>query len=453
MSLIAFDNDRLPQLAATDIEDNPSADIRTGLIVVAAFSALFVAWGALAPLDAAAVAPGRISVSGHSQAIEHKEGGVVSSVHVVEGQRVKAGQVLVELAPEDVGAQAKALNAQVISLEAQAARITAELEGSSIVQWPTSFATLKGDDLAAATSAMRIQQTQFDASLGSLRAQQAIGARKSAGVSELIRGAQSQLDANARQQALLSQQLSGVRTLAAKGYASQNSVHLLERSEADLAGGHGQLSANIADYDQQLAETQIQSRDLERQRQVGAAGALRETQDALNVLAPKLQAARDQLARGTLRAPVDGVVTGLSVFAAGSVVAPGQALMSIVPLNPTLVVTSRIAPTDIDGLHIGQAADVRLASASGRATPTLHGKLTQLSADSFADERSGQSYYAAEVTVPKDQLDKIGGARGGETDIRPGVPVQIMIPKHKRTALQFLFEPLTQSLWGAFRQS
>jgi HlyD family secretion protein len=440
-------------LQPTKLDGDPAVDVRNGLVAIGTFCALFVCWGAMAPLDAAAVAPGRVTVSGHSQAIAHREGGTVSAVRVSEGQRVKAGQVLVELAPEDVGAQAKALSYQVISLEAQKARLTAELEGLPRIAWPDSFANETGEDRLAVSEAEEIQQAQFDADLGSLRAQQAINARRVASVSEQIRGAQTQLDANAQQEDLLGQQLTGMRTLAAKGYASLNSVRALERSAADLSGAHGQLAANIADYHQQIAAAELQSRDLERQHSVSAAASLRETQDELNALTPKLEAARDQLARGTLRAPVDGVVTGLNVFAAGSVVAPGQTLMEIVPLNPTLVVSTRVAAADVQGLHAGQSADVRLSSPIGRTAPILHGKLTLLSADSFADERTGQSYYSAEVSVPKAQLERFDHAEGAAADIRPGVPVQVMLPKEKRTALEFLFEPLTQALWGAFRQS
>jgi len=42
--------------------------------------------------------------------------------------------------------------------------------------------------------------------------------------------------------------------------------------------------------------------------------------------------------------------------------------------------------------------------------------------------------------------------RDADSGIRPGVPVQVVIPLHKRTAFQYLFDPLTQSLWSSFRR-
>jgi HlyD family secretion protein len=435
-----------------DASDDPSREIRAGALIIVSCVGLYFAWGAMAPLDAAAMASGQISVSGHNQIIQHREGGVVAAVDVTEGQHVRAGQVLVELAPEDVGAQVSALRSEVISLQAQRARLSAELQGRPAIEWPAAFAAMSGDDLARAQDAMRNQQAQFDAGRGSLRAQQGINARRAAGLRGEIQGAQGQLDANTRQQALLDQQLVGVRNLAAKGFAPLNSIRALERASADLTGAQHQYAASVADYRQQVGASALQSQSLEFQFRQSAAASLRETDDQLNTLTPKLEAARLQLERGTLRAQSDGVVTGLSVFTAGAVVAPGQQIMEIVPSHPVLTVQARLAASDIEGVHVGQKAEVRFLSLSVRGVPVLSGSLTRLSADSFTDEKTGQSYYTAEVTVPKSQLDLVRQVRGADSSIRPGVPVQVMIPLRKRTAFDYLFEPLSQALWKSFRQ-
>lgn len=439
-------------LTLPETPDDPSADIRAGALVFCAFIGLVTLWASITPLDAAATASGQISVSGHDQQIQHREGGVVAAVDVVEGQYVKAGQVLVELAPEDVGAQVRSLRAQMISLQAQRARLAAEVDNSPAIQWPASFATLSGDDLRTAVEATQSQQAQFNAGLGALRAKQAINARKSAGLSQQIAGSQGQLDSVRRQQSLLNQQLEGVRSLAEKGYASQNSVRALERSAADLTGSRAQHAADIADFRQQQAEAQLQSANLEKERAQAAAGTLRETEDQLNDVAPKLEAARAQLQRGTLRALTDGTVTGLSVFAPGAVVAPGQKIMEIVPSHPTLVVDGRLPAADVEGVRMGQKGEVRLLSLSARRVPVLSGTVTQVSADSFTDDRTGQSYYTVQLTVPQDQLNIIRSIPDADSGVRPGVPAQIVIPLRKRTALEYLFEPLTQSLWASFRQ-
>jgi HlyD family secretion protein len=224
-----------------------------------------------------------------------------------------------------------------------------------------------------------------------------------------------------------------------------NTVRGLERTAADLAGQRQQSAANIADYSQQIAQAGLESSNLEMQRRQTAATALHDTEDQLNTLLPKLEA-------DTVRARIDGSVTGLSVFNAGSVVAPGQELLEIVPDHPVLMVRARLSPSNIQGVHVGQKAEVRFSSLGGNGIPILTGMLTQVSADSFADEKTGQRYYTAEVTVAKSQLDLLGKVHDVDSAVRPGVPVDIMIPLAKRNAFQYLFGPLSQALWSGFHQ-
>jgi HlyD family secretion protein len=200
-----------------------------------------------------------------------------------------------------------------------------------------------------------------------------------------------------------------------------------------------------------MAQALLESRDLEEQRALTAASALRQTEDQLNDVGPKLAAAHAQLERGTLRAQTDGLVAGLAVFAPGALVSPGQKLMEIVPTHRELVVDARVAAADVEGVSAGHKAEVRFLSLNSRQMLVLKGAVTQLSADSFTDDRTGQSYYTVEVTVPPDQLALLN-AQGADSFIRPGVPAEVIIPLRKRSAFDYLFEPLSQALWKSFRQ-
>jgi len=436
---------------ASAYDDSPKPDLRAALVVTGLFAGVFLGWANLAPLDAAASAAGQIEVSGHNQLVAHREGGILASVDVVEGQHVRAGQVLARLSPEDVGATVSAMSAQVISLQAQQARLLAELQGQAGIDWPQSFGSLSGDDLKAAQAAIHIQQVQFEADLGELRAQSAVSASHAGGLSQQVTGGEGELQSNQREQTLLDQQLTGVRALAAKGYAPLNSVRALERSDAELSGAHDQIQANIAQYRAQIAQDALSIRGLHKQFLQSTASALRETGDQLSVDVPKLAAAKAQLDRGTLRAQTDGVVTGLSVFAPGTVVAPGQPLMQVVPSHPSLVIEARLAADDIRGVHTGLAAQVRVPALGSRGDPILRGTVTDLSADSFIDERTGRRFFLVKVDVPLSQLKLLDKSDGADV-FRAGMPAQITIPLRARTALDYLFGPLMQSLGGAFHE-
>jgi len=139
------------------------------------------------------------------------------------------------------------------------------------------------------------------------------------------------------------------------------------------------------------------------------------------------------------------------VFTIGGVVAPGQTLMEIVPDRRTLVIQAQVAPNDADDVYQGQEAQVRFVSVHDRTLPLLTGKVRTISADSFTDEKTGRSFFRAEVEVSPEQLRKVGGTLG-HGQLRPGLPVEVLLNVRKRTALQYILEPLTRNLWGSLRE-
>ena len=91
-----------------------------------AFFVLFLGWAALVPLDAGVNAPGTIAVAGNRQSVQHHDGGVVTAIHVREGQHVAPGQVLIELSAPELRASERALTSDYLTLLAQRARLLAE---------------------------------------------------------------------------------------------------------------------------------------------------------------------------------------------------------------------------------------------------------------------------------------------------------------------------------------
>jgi HlyD family secretion protein len=434
------------------MSDDPKRESRLGWVLVLVFFVGFLGWAALARLDAAAYAVGQVSVAGHRQSVQHREGGIVSAIHVKEGQQVRAGDVLVELAGDDVAAQEAALAAQVLSLKAQRARLQAEEEGLPQIAWPAEFATLTGVDRDIAARVMQVQQNQFHARGASLAAQERVLRQRTAELSDQITGYQRQVASADEQNKLLADELAGVKDLAAKGYAPQTRVRALQRDMAALGGQRGQYLAQADQAREQEGETGLQILQLERQKGEDVASQLRDIDYQLADLSPKLDAARDQLARTRVRSPATGQVVGLSVFTVGGVVQPGAKLMDIVPAQAPLVIEAQVAPADADDLRVGQQVEVRFSGVRERGLPILIGQLTKLSADSFTDEKTGHSYFQAEATVPVGELKKLAAAKGPDFALRPGLPVQLLVPLKPRTALDYLIGPLTDSLWRSFRE-
>lgn len=431
--------------------DNPERDIRFGLIIAGLFFILFLGWAAFARLDAAAMAPGQLTVSGQRQTIQHREGGVVSQILVKEGAYVRKGQVLIRLAGADVRAQERALSAQMIGLLAQRARLRAEQAGQTAFAPPPEFAALTGEDRAAAGEAMRIQMSQMRTRAAVLAAQRGALGQRAAQANSQGQGYGSQLQSINEQLKLIDDELEGMRSAAEKGFVSKNRIRQLERARADLIGQRGQYSATIAQTRGSASESRLQSLEAISNYQERIASDLRDVETALNDVLPKLGAAKDLLDRIDIKAPVDGSVVGLTVFTPGGVIQPGQKLMDIVPNRAPLTIQARLSIADGDDVHVGQHAFVRFDTLHDRSMPPLDGQVTRVSADSFTDEKTGTPFYTVEVSVPLSELEEIERTHG-KAAVRAGIPVTVTIPIRKRTALQYMLEPLTASLRRSFKE-
>lgn len=440
-----------PDAATADLAD-PRRDIRLGLIVAALFFIGFLGWALFVRLDAAAYAPGTLVVSGQRQAVQHRDGGMVGRIFVHEGERVQRGQLLMTLAAAEVRAQERALASQAIRLLAQRSRLEAEQMGRATITEPREFASLAPEDRDEARLAMRLQRTELAARTAVLAAQRGALGERVAQSGEQGRGLGEQAAATREQLRLINEQIAALRPIADRGFVSQTRMRELERARAELEGQRGQYTAGVAQTAGAVRENRIQVLEAERVFRERTAADLRDVESRLGEVLPKWVAARDQLARTAIRAPATGAVVGLTIFTPGGVIAPGQKLMDIVPERQPLRIQARIAPDDADDLHVGQHTLVKFPGLHERTLPNLDGTLTRLSADGFIDEKTGQTYFTGEVTVPLDQIALIRKVRGRDFALRAGMPVQILIPLRKRTALDYALEPLVGSFWSSFRE-
>jgi len=427
---------------------DPARDIRVGLIIAAIFFLGFLGWAAISRLDAAALAPGKLVVSGQRQTVQHRDGGVVAQVLVKEGQHVRRGDVLVRLAAADVEAQERALSGQAISLLAQRARLQAEQAGHTRIVPPREFAALQEPYRQDADRALQLQLNQMRTRTAVLSAQRGVLGQRTSQASSSGQGYSRQLVAVEEQLRLIEDELASLRTVAEKGFVSRSRIRALERTKADLEGQRGQYAATVAQSGSQAGESRLQILEAQNNYYERVASELREVETTLADILPKWEAARDQLARTQIRSPATGAVVGLSIFTPGGVIAAGQKLMDIVPDRAELKVEGRISPTNADDVRPGQHAFVRFDTLHEKTLPALEGVVTRFSADAMTDERTGETYYTAEISIPAEELRKVEELRGANT-LRAGIPVAIQIPTRKRTALEYALEPLT----GAVRRS
>jgi HlyD family secretion protein len=416
------------------------------MAIAIAFFVVFLGWAALVPLDAGVNAAGQVAVLGNRQTVQHKDGGIVTAIHVREGQHVKAGDVLIELSAPELKASERALTSDYLTLLAQRARLLAERSGQHDFAPPAEFATLSPDDRIIADQVMQLQRSEMHARSGAVSAQQSVLGQRASQLVEQQSGYTQQRASLIEQQRLIGEELDGLKKIAEKGFASMNRVRELERQEAELKGQQASMEAEYARAGEGIGETKMQSLSVSRDRLEQVESDLKDTQSKLSETLPKLVATREQLEHSLVRAPVTGQVVGLDVFTIGGVVAPGQKLMDIVPDGRELVIQAQLKPTDADDAYPGQKAQVRFLSIHNRWLPLLTGTVRTVSADSFTDEKTGRSYFKTEIVVPEPELNRVRSVLGNG-ELRPGLPVDAVLKVRKRTALEYLLEPLTGALW------
>lgn len=426
------------------VSDTPRRELIVGGVIILLFFGIFLGWAAFAPLDAGAYGQGQVAVSGNRQAVQHREGGVVSALHVAEGDTVERGQVLLTLSSGELRATERGVAGQVFALLAQRARLVAERDGLRGIPVPSEFADLPPEDAALARESLRIQQLQFGARRTGRSTETGVLRQRIAQLNEQILGYERQIASNIEQQRLIQEELAGMRSLAEKGFAPMTRVRALERTAAQLDGELGSLRAQIARSREAVGETRLQMSGVSTEMNEDVADQLRQIDVQLNELRPRLAELRSQIARSEVRAPASGQVVGLTIFTQGGVIQPGQTLMEIVPDDASQIIVAQISPNDVDNLRIGQQTEVRFPGLRERNPPTIHGRVTRISADSFTQEETGASYFRAEIVVPAGEMAKLG--RSANT-LRPGAPVEVIILLRKRTALSYLLEPLTNNLW------
>ncbi|MBD8552074.1 HlyD family type I secretion periplasmic adaptor subunit [Sphingomonas sp. CFBP 8764] len=433
------------------MDDSLAREWKVGGGIAVAFFVGFIGWAALTPLDSGALATGVVAVSGSRQAVQHRDGGIVTALRVIEGQLVAKGQPLLIISASELVASERGLTGEIFALVAQRERLLAERGGLARMREPPEFATLTNQDRMLANGVLNDQRLLFDARRNALQTERGVLGERAKQYAQQIGGYHHQMGSNREQLRLINQELVGLKTLVPKGFVSLNRVLAMQRTAAELDGNHGSYQAEAARSSAAIDETRMQIVALDKQRLEEGANQMRDVQVRLDDLRPKLFATREQIARSTVRAPASGRVVALKIFTIGGVVSPGQTLMEIVPQDRALVVEGKALPTDADDLRIGMKTQVRFSALQDRKMPILYGRLSKVSADSFEDERTGSQYFKIEVIVPPNEFIQ-NGYNDSSNILRAGLPAEIMVPLRKRTALAYLIEPLTHTLWRAGRE-
>jgi|AGTN01.1.fsa_nt_gi type I secretion membrane fusion protein, HlyD family len=415
---------------------------RLGLATIAVAFGGFGLWAALAPLDSAAVAGGEVKVENYRKTIQHMEGGIIRSILARDGDNVAAGEPVMLLDDTAIRARWTQLTFQHWDALATRARLLAERVGAKEVD----FSSVPEQDHPRVREVIHAQEQLFKARRAMLDGQVAVLRKRMVLYDREAEALEAEQTSATRQLALIQQEIQSTRYLVDRGLGRRPQLLALQREGERLTGQRDDYTARVARLRQAQASTELEIANITYKQMDQVATDLRQVEAQARDVEQQLAAVGDSLKRTVVRSPQDGVVVGLKFHTLGAVVQPGEALMDVVPRDEILIVEARLLPEDIDRVHAGLEAQVRFRTFLRGLTPPAWGTVTQVSADLFHDERTGQPYYQARVTLDPASLDKLPGR------LVPGMQTDVLITTGKRTALEYLVAPLSRAATLSMRE-
>ena len=416
--------------AALSLQETPvhPAPRRFAWVIMALF-VLALVWSIFGQVDIVAVAPGRIIVSDRTKVIQPLEDSVVKRVLVRDGDRVKAGQLLIELDPTMASADKASVQEQLKAAISEELRTAALLAGLATGQAPRLG---KSSDAATRTQ-LESEWQDIQAKLAKLDAEIARRQAEMATVKEAIAKLEETVPlARARE--------ADFKRLVDQGYISGHATQDKTRERIEL-------ERDLATQRARLMESQAMLRESEQARAAFRAETTRQLTDRNAQATTRRQqfsadhskaSQRERLTQ--LTAPVDGVVQQLAIHTTGGVVTTAQPLMIVVPDSPTVTAEVTIANQDIGFVNAGQMTTVKLDTFTYTRYGTVEATVDVVTADAVTDEKKG-SYYPAILTLSQKEMD-IDGKR---VPLSPGMTLTAEIKTGKRRVIEYLLSPVQRA--------
>lgn len=446
------EKDFLP--AALELIESPASPAgRAVAASISGFVLVAILWASFGSVDIIATARGKIIPSGRTKIIQPMETGVVRSIHVQDGQQVKAGDVLVEIDATINEAERDRLHNEYIVIQLETARLRAVLaQGDNALEAfaPPEEATLQQLEIQKALLLNQIESRR--AKLAALDKQILQNEANQAAIAATINKLQQSIP-------LLSQRSKVRNYLNGQGYGSKLDALTTQQ---DLVEHEQELNVQQS----RLAEAAATVASFKEQRQEAEAEFKRTVLNDLAQAEQKGASLHEQWVQATqksrlqtLTAPVDGTVQQLAVHTEGGVVTPAQALLAIVPADNQLEIDAMIANRDIGFVTAGQEAAIKIDTFNFTKYGLLHGHVVTVSQDAVlrskggdqaadkenngqaSNDSAGQDYaFAIHVALDETTM-QIDDKR---VNLSPGMTVTVEIKTGKRRLIEYLLSPLAK---------
>jgi len=400
----------------------------------------FVIWATFFQLDVASRGVGEVVPAGQVKRIQHLEGGIVREIFVQEGQKVVAGQPLVELEGTASQSDSSELLSRLGALRIRIARLDAQLRRQKEVRFDGELERQYPEQIAAARELFRSQRERLQ---NSSSGQTHKVSQRRAEIEE-ITSRIAQLGGRDR---LLSEQVGISVKLLKEGLTNQYAHLELLKEQTNVAGQLSEAEASLRKAQASLEAERVAMSAVDVDEDEALRKDLDESRSQLGELGERMKKFADSSMRTTIRAPLDGVVMSLFVVTRGGVIPPGGTVMTIVPGDDRLVVEVKLPVTDVGFVQVGQPTRLQLTASAGRRTQPLQGKVIHVSPD-VVSEPQKEPYVLVRVAPESDRFQ----AGSWQYRLRPGSQLSTSILTGERSVLAYIVDPFRSGIHMAMTE-
>ncbi|MDD2830113.1 MAG: HlyD family type I secretion periplasmic adaptor subunit [Sulfuricurvum sp.] len=440
------------QLVTPEQLPSPQTDDRTyrrlGWIVLGFFVGIFGIWASFAPLSSSIPAPGKVIVASKNQEIQHLEGGIIKNILVSDGDSVKANQPLIELDTTQSRAQLDISLSQYYEEVALEARLIAERDNGSTIVFPSDLLSMENQ--ATKTMIAEGQKREFTARKNQLTEEKNIFLQRIEQLKNQITGLEAVIASKSDLSRSYNDEIAEWEVLYKQQLIDKMKLRDIQRQKLSIDGDISNAKSDIARFRAQIAENNAQILNQHQTFYKDVVAELRDTQTKLGDLRARISALKDTLARTTLRAPLDGIVTNLAVHTIGGVIPQGRPVMEIVPNNEPLIIEGKIVASDAINVYDHLKAEIRFPSfAHIKSLDIVEGEVVFVAPDAVQDEKSQMLFYPVKVKVTENGKKEL---QKNHLLIQAGMPADVMIIVKSRTFADYLIEPITNIARRAFNE-
>jgi adhesin transport system membrane fusion protein len=403
------------------------------LYCLAVLCMLMIIWASFAEIDELVRGQGKVIPSKQLQIVQNLEGGILDQLYVEEGQQVKKGQVLMKLDDTQFSSKYQERKQTEFAIQGNIARLQAEIDVRSLIPFPAAMTTDAPEVIAQQTQLFAHRQEQLRASLRLLDLQ--IQQEQQA-----LEKARFELEQAKKQQMLAEKELAIIRPLLQEGVVSEMEMLRAEKEALKAKGDARSLEYSLPKIATTIQELKDKQQQVVINFKAEAQKELSSYQDQLAQISQSSGALEDRVARTQVRSPVNGTIKQIMVTTLGGVVQPGMDLISIVPLEDSLLIETRVRPSDIARLYPGQKAMVKFTAYDFTVYGGLDAELVHISADSISHE-DRESFYLVRVKTFKNNL----GSTEQPLPIIPGMVAEVDILTGKKTLMSYLLKPILRA--------